>query len=93
MDCYRETVSGTERWVFRARSHDCQFKGVLSIWYQERSFLTLFAQSLYHLFPPARNTYKMEVGVPLITRHITSSSASSSDDVSDGEVEDILCTC
>ncbi|KIM79177.1 hypothetical protein PILCRDRAFT_10592 [Piloderma croceum F 1598] len=54
MDCYRETVSGTERWVFHARSHNCQFKVVI---------------------PPLSTS----------TKYIQDG-----DDVSDGEVEDIL---
>lgn len=28
MDCYRETISGKERWVFCARKHKCPFKGL-----------------------------------------------------------------
>jgi hypothetical protein len=30
MECYRETMSGKEHWVFCARKHRCEFKGLFS---------------------------------------------------------------
>jgi hypothetical protein len=31
MEVYRETVAGKEQWVFSARQHKCEFKG-MSFW-------------------------------------------------------------